>query len=667
MALPGESGSLHLPGETAGSARRVFISYASRDAAVAQKVCLALEAADFPCWMAPRDIVPGTLYADGIVRAINESAILVLILSEHATASSHVGKELERAASKRHPIIVLRTDAAPLTPAFEYFLSESQWIETRPGGIDAAITKLVGALQRHLMPGSTAASGHSREAGAGRSEVVRRRSPWVIAVLVAALALGGATYLWTAKPWLRAHSVATGQSATVGDKSIAVLPFTDMSEKKDQEYFADGMAEEILDVLVKIPGLKVIGRTSSFQFKGRNVDLRTIGTQLGARYVLEGSVRKSADRLRVTAQLIDCRDGTHLMSQVYDRDIGEVLKMQDDIAASLVRALQIEVGADPVVFRPATHNSAAYALYLHGRHSYERFDQEGFQQAESDLKRALELDPSMAGAAAFLALVYDSLGEWGFLTPAVAFDEARHAAQHALALDANNVLAHLILGNIHDVYDWDWAAADREQRQALAIAPNDPTLLLVVGKHLMIMGRWDDALQMVNATSAQDPLNPLNGILLNWIQVRRGRLVEAQMAMRRVLDTIPTYTSAHYYLAISLLASGQPDAALAEMQKETDDATRVGGLAIVFYSLGRTKDSDAALAQMQKDYARKYAFGIAEVYAYRGEAEQALHWLDRSYVQKDSTLYMVKGEWPLRGLAGDPRYQAFLRKMILPE
>jgi TolB-like protein/tetratricopeptide (TPR) repeat protein len=668
MADRAESESPNGPTEAAlGTASlHLFVSYASHDAEVAQIACCALEAAGFPCWMAPRDVVPGTLYADGIVRAINESQILVLILSGHAIASAHVGKELERAASKRHPIIALRTDAAPLTPAFEYFLSESQWIEAGPDGTDAAIAKLVRAVQRHLISTSSVAPVHSPEAGASRFGVATPRRLWAIATAVVALVLGTG-YLWTSKPWLHGHSVAVGSSMAADDKSIAVLPFTDMSEKKDQEYFADGMAEEILDVLVKIPGLKVIGRTSSFQFKGRNADLRTIGTQLGAGYVLEGSVRKSADRLRVTAQLIDTRDGTHLMSQVYDRDVGDVLKMQDEIAASLVRSLQIEVGADPVVFRPVTHNSEAYALYLQGRHAYERFDQVGFEQAERDLKRALELDPSMAGASALLALVYDSLGEWGFLAPAVSFERARHAAQHALELDPNNVLGHLILGSIHDVYDWDWPAAEREQRQALAIAPNDPSLLILAARHLMIMGRWDDALKMVNATLAQDPLNPPNNLALNWIQLRRGRPVEAEAAARRVLEIIPTYTAAHYYLAIALLADGQREAALNEFQKETDDGTRLDGLAIAYHSVGRNDDSDTVLAQMKKDYANTFAFGIAEAYAYRGEADQALQWLDRAYAQRDSSLYQVKGDWPFKSLEADPRYKEFLRKMNLPE
>ena len=671
MADRTESDSRGGPTEaTVGIARHLFISYASHDAEVAQRACSAMEAAGFPCWVAPRDVVPGTVYADGIVRAINETEILVLILSAHAIASAHVRKELERAASKRHPIIVLRIDAAPLTPALEYFLSESQWIEAGRDGTDAAIAKLVCAVQQHLMPGSSVAPAHSLEAGASRPGVATPRGPWMIAAVAVAVAVAlalGTSYLVTVKPRLHGHNLAVGASSTAVEESIAVLPFTDMSEKKDQEYFADGMAEEIIDVLVKIPGLKVIGRTSSFQFKGQNVDLRTIGTQLGARYVLEGSVRKSADRLRVTAQLIDSRDGTHLMSQGYDRDIGDVLKTQDEIAASLVRALQFDVGADSIVLRPVTRNSEAYALYLQGMHAYERYDQKGFEQAENDMKRALELDPSMACAAAGLALMYDSLGEWGFLPPAAAFPQARQAAQHALELDPNNALGHVVLVNIHDIYDWDWLAAEREQRQVFAIAPNDPVVSALAGRHLITIGRWDDALKMLNAALAQDPLNPPVSLMLNWVQVRRGRLIEAEAAARRTLEISPTYTAAHYYLAIALLARGQRDAALAEAQLETDDATRLVGLAIVYHSLERKVDSDAALAQLQNDPADVFAFGIAEVYAYRGEADQALQWLDRAYARKDSTLYTIKGDWPFRGLEADPRYQAFLRKMNLPE
>ncbi len=196
--------------------------------------------------------------------------------------------------------------------------------------------------------------------------------------------------------WSSGHQAAQGTVAMV-NRSIAVLPFVDMSEKKDQEYFADGMAEEIIDLLVKIPGLKVVSRTSSFQFKGKTEDLRSTAKQLGVAYLLQGSVRKSGDHLRVTAQLINAQDGTHLWAQTYDRQLADVLQMQDEIAIALAQALQLEV-EENVVSRAALRNSDAYTLYLQGLHASSRFDQEGMEQAVSDFERVIELDPSFAPA-----------------------------------------------------------------------------------------------------------------------------------------------------------------------------------------------------------------------------------------------------------------------------
>ena len=397
----------------------VFVSYASHDAAIAQKACAALEAAGFPCWIAPRDVVPGTLYADGIVGAIDESRILVLILSKDGVASAHVGKELERATSKRHPIIALRLDTAPLTRAFEYFLNESQWIEG--GGSDAAIAQLVGAVGQHLAPGAATSPTNGTQASAVHRKAAVAQRLWVIAAVVVAVLLGSGYFL--DKAWRSKHAT-TASTAVVSDKSIAVLPFVDMSEKKDQEYFADGMAEEIIDLLVKIPGLKVISRTSSFQFKGKNPDLQSIATQLGVAYVLQGSVRKSGDHLRVTAQLINSRDGTHLFSQTYDRDLSDVLKVQDEIALALVRALQIEVDQTGIDSRPALRNAEAYSLYLQGRHASDLYNRQGDEQAISDYQRVLELDPSFAAAEVWLGSAYFNLGLFGFMPPTIAFEKA---------------------------------------------------------------------------------------------------------------------------------------------------------------------------------------------------------------------------------------------------
>jgi TolB-like protein/Flp pilus assembly protein TadD len=646
-----------------GPSRPIFISYASNDAPVAQKVCAALEADGFLCWIAPRNVVPGTMYADGIVHAIDESSILVLILSERAIASAHVGREIERAVSKHHPVVALRIDAAPLTAAFEYFLNQSQWIEG--GRSDAAIEQLVGAVGQHLAPGTATSPAPTNQPSSGHRSVVTPRRLWVVSAVVVAVALTGAYFL-VDKTRRAAHESAANTNV-ISDKSIAVLPFTDMSEKKDQEYFADGMAEEIIDLLVKIPGLKVIARTSSFQFKGKTQDLRSIGTQLGVAYVLEGSVRKAGDHLRVTAQLIDSRNGTHLFSQTYDRELSDVLKMQDEIAVTLVRALQIEVSPEGIASRPALHNTDAYTLYLQGQHAFDRFDQEGFEQAASYFQQALDLDPTFAVGASKLATAYMVLGEWGFMPPAAAFEPARRAEELALKLDPNLADAHAGLARIHGIYDWDWSAADRELKLAQALAPNDARILFITALQLLSTGYWDEALKLVNASLTQDPLNPSGYFVLYQVQMRRGRSAEAEAAIRRTLAISPTFSRAHFYLGRVLLARNQPEAALTEMQNEGDDATRFGGSAMAYFALRRKADSDAALAQMLKDQAKHNPFYIAQVYAFRGESDEAFKWLDRAYEQKDLSLSHIKGDAPFKTLEGGPRYKAVLKKMNLPE
>jgi TolB-like protein/thioredoxin-like negative regulator of GroEL len=658
-----EAGDLEsLPGAIApGRQCRVFISYASHDVTLAQMVCSALEGAGFACWIAPRNVVPGTQYADGIVHAIDESSILVLILSAQAVASAHVGREIERAVSKRHPVVALRIDAAPLTAAFEYFLNQSQWIEG--AGSDAAIAQLVSAVGQHLAPGSAAAPTDANHASAGHRKMAVGRRVWVIAAVVAVLLAGG---YFLDKPWRSKHE--TTATAVISDKSIAVLPFVDMSEKKDQEYFADGMAEEIIDLLVKVPRLKVIARTSSFQFKGRTEDLRSIATQLGVAYVLQGSVRKSGDRLRVTAQLISAQDGTHLWSQTYDRDLSDVLKMQDEIALALVRALQIEVGARELGSRPALRNTEAYTLYLQGLHADDRFDARGFEEAVSYFQRATALDPSSADAEFWLGNAYFGLGLYGFMPPAIAFEKARLATERALTLDPNFARAHAQLGDIHRAYDWDWPAADREVKKAMALAPNDGNILFYAAVQSLGLGRCDDALEQLIASLAQDPLGSFRYFALSKIQSCRGRLAEAEEAQRRSLELRPTSAGGHYYLGQVLVARGQLEAALAEMLKETQDNIRFGGSAMVYFAMGRKTDSDAALAQMLKSDADRHPFRIAQVYAFRGETDEALKWLDRAYVQKEGGgLPVIKTDIAFKKLEGDPRYKAFLRKMNLPE
>jgi TolB-like protein/DNA-binding winged helix-turn-helix (wHTH) protein/Flp pilus assembly protein TadD len=488
---------------------------------------------------------------------------------------------------------------------------------------------------------------------------------WVVAGAFVVLASVAAYFLIDKVRLSKHETTVTG--IAVSNKSIAVLPFTDMSEKKDQEYFADGMAEEIINLLVKIPGLKVISRTSSFQFKGKTEVLRSIGTQLGVAYVLEGSVRKAGDRLRVTAQLIDSRNSTHLWSQTYDRDLSDILKMQDEIAMALVRALKIEVSPlQGLEARPALRNTEAYALYLHGLHDTDRNDLQGFELARSEFQRALDLDPTFAEAAGVLAATYAWGASVGYIPPGVGFAQARDAAEHAIKLDPNNPIAYSVLGDIHNTFDWNWPAADQDLKRTLALAPNNPVALQIASRHSLAMGRWDDALNLATASLALDPLDVGGYYWLSTVQLRRGRLPEAEAAIRSALEMVPTFPFGPYALGVVLLARSQPQAALTTFSKEPLEAARIIGSAMAYFALKRKAESDASLAQMLKRYAY-IPFGIATIYAFRGESDEAFKWLDRAYEQKDQFLYRIKFAPEFDKLHGDPRYTAFLTKMNLPE
>jgi adenylate cyclase len=651
----------------ASAGRDVFVSYASQDAAVANSVVEALEKYGIRCWIAPRDVKPGAQYADAIVRAINEASTLVLVLSLSSVGSSHVSREIERAASKHKQIIALKIDGALLTPALEYFLSESQWIDVTALGMPGALSGLSDSIGQTPTPASSAigAAGPSAAnpvilTGLRSSRVSTRVVVAAVALVGAAIAVGVAIRFWPMK----------GQApaiAAVSDKSIAVLPFTDMSQKKDQEYFGDGMAEEILDLLAKIPGLTVIGRTSSFQFKGKNEDLRTIGAKLNAAYVLEGSVRNSGDQVRITAQLINTKTGAHEWSETYDRPIGDVLKMQDAIAAAVARELQLTVASDQLKSRATLKDADIYDLLLRGRHAFDRFDNEGFTEAAALFQRALDRDPTSADAAAELAFSYEAQAEWGFLPPAAGFEQARRLAARALTLDPNNVLAHYVLGYIHTVNDWDWAAATSEFQRVATMAPGSADGLIGLALVSRTLGRWDDALRQINAAIAQDPLSPDGFSVLTKTQWSRSHLAEAEAAIRKTLDIRPTFGSGHLCLGLILLARGDRGAALQAMQQEATDDGKQQGLAIAYFALGRKAESDAMLASMIKDRADGNALGIADVYAFRGQSDDAMHWLERAYAQKDSGLYFIKSEIELKSLATDPRFKALLKKMNLPE
>src|SRR6266513_3306520 len=469
----------------------VFISYASQDATVAAALVEALERHGVGCWIAPRDVKAGALYADAIVRAISGAKACVLVLSESAIASSHVSREIERASSKKRPIIALRIDAAPLTPALEYFLSESQWIEAQTGSMEAAYAKLINAIRDPVRTAPRNDPAVRLEVSDSTAGAVhpKLRSNWILFAAGTVFVVAALAALLVNKFWISSHVVqekpvattslapAAGVPAqpTISENSVAVLPFTDMSEKKDQEYFADGLSEEILNLLAGIPTLSVIGRTSSFQFKGKNDDLRAIGAKLGAAYVLEGSVRRSADRVRVIAQLVGTHDGVHRWSNSYDRPFGDVLRFQRS--------------SDALQSHNASINPEAYDLYLHGLHAHDRYNREGFEAAANHFQQALDLDPSFAAAAVGLGRTLAVQAEFGFAPVVETYERARRSLATAIRLDPKSGEAHAWLGRLHTAYDWDWAAADAELKEALRWSPRVPTVLACAARLSEALGQ----------------------------------------------------------------------------------------------------------------------------------------------------------------------------------
>jgi TolB-like protein/tetratricopeptide (TPR) repeat protein len=444
------------------------------------------------------------------------------------------------------------------------------------------------------------------------------------------------------------------------DKSVAVLPFVDMSALHDQEYFADGLVEEILHLLFKVPTLKLAARTSAFHFKGRSDDVRAIGAKLGVAYIVEGSVRRLNDHLRVTAQLIDTRTGLHRWSATYDQDVGDVLRIQSEIATAVARSVQLEIHS---FAKP--HADFGSRLYLRGLHAEGRFDQMGFEEAVNCYKHALALDPTFVPAAEALARALKGRAHWGFAHPQTAWQGVRDATERALRLEPHSAIAHAILSRVHSEHDWDWSASANEAETAVALAPSDPDVLTSAAIARLALGEFSQAGDLLDMACTCDPLNADTHNIMGWVYVRLGRFADAECASRRAVELSSTCVWAHHDLGVTLLCQGRHEEALDEMNREPHPGGRLSGIAIAYHALQRSAESDAALSTLVSQYADEMALKIAEAHAFRGDRDQAIKWLERAYRQRDFDLYCVKGNWLLTQVQGDPRYTDLLRKMEL--
>jgi TolB-like protein/Tfp pilus assembly protein PilF len=463
--------------------------------------------------------------------------------------------------------------------------------------------------------------------------------------------------------------------------SIAVLPFVNMSRDEENEYFADGLAEELLNVLAKIRGLRVAARSSAFTFKGKGSTVASVGRALNVATVLEGSVRKAGNRIRISVRLVNVADGYQLWSETYDRTLDDIFAVQDDIAQSVVKELRTTLmaqTADANAGKEVTAQVAAaargrgtdpeaYRLFLQARHFIDRTTREDTTKGIGYLQEALALEPEFALAWGELGRAYSSEANWGWATATEGFGRAREAASRALALEPDLAEGHAAMGWVQMVLDRDWHGAETSYRRALELAPGNAVVLHQASTLAASVGRFDEAIGLARRAVEQDPLSASAYFFFGLTLWTADRPAESAAALRKALELAPQRAATRAWLSILLVREGQSDEALAEAMREPEEWGRLFALAIIHHAAGRQAESDDALQELTAKYADDAGYQVAEAYALRGAADRAFEWLERAYTQRDAGIAWTKIDPLLRSLHADPRWNAFLQKLRLAD
>jgi TolB-like protein/Flp pilus assembly protein TadD len=461
--------------------------------------------------------------------------------------------------------------------------------------------------------------------------------------------------------------------------SIAVLPFVNMSRDEENEYFADGLSEELMNVLANVRGLRVVSRTSAFHFKGKDVDLGTVASKLNVAMVLEGSVRRSGNRLRTTAQLIDVATDSHLWSQTYDRTMDDLFAVQDEIAHSVVREIRaaLACGREPAATTAAVRDEVsaaargrgaqgeAYRLYLQGRFFEGRRTPDSIAKGIEYYRQAVEADPRYALAWAALAGIRDYQVGQGWVPFADGAAGAREAAERALRLEPDLPEGNATLGLIRLSCDWDWEGAETSIRRALELAPGNAEVVRTAGELASDLGRPEEAVDLGRRAVALDPLSVPARRSLAMFWYTAGLLDGAEAEINAALEIAPQQWQAHSFLCRIRLEQGRLDEALEECGREPGEGWRLFGLALAHHTRGQGADSDRALRDLAAKYAEPMAWQLAAACAWRGEADAAFTWLDRALQLRDRGLRHTMTSPLLRSLRGDARWPAFLGRLGL--
>jgi TolB-like protein/DNA-binding winged helix-turn-helix (wHTH) protein/Flp pilus assembly protein TadD len=483
----------------------------------------------------------------------------------------------------------------------------------------------------------------------------------IIAALVLFLAVPMGLHFW------RSRNQKTS-TPVKNDPSIAVLPFVDLSPERDQEYFSDGLAEELINDLAQVRGLKVVARSSSFQFKGKNEDLRAVGSKLGVANILEGSIRREGDRVRITAELTKADDGSELWSETYDRKIGDILDVEDEIGRAATSALQVKLlTSGAVSARTQGTNPEAYQAYLQGRYFFGRStDKSNLESALGYADQAIRRDANYAPAWCLRSNVLSVMAAFALTDVAESYRRAREDAEHAIVLDPNLATGYLALGWIQVNYDWDWERAAASLKKAAELEPGSVEVLRYRSALYRILGRQDEAIELYRQVVSLDPLRARSYSSLGAELYTAGQYGEALATLHKALELNPQKEGDHILCGLILLLQGHPQQALTEVELEPGEVWKPFGRALAYQALGRSQDSVSALNQLIIKHHQDSAYQVADVYAYRGETDKAFEWLLRAYQQRDGGMLFVKRDPLLRSLHHDPRYADVLRKMRLP-
>jgi len=661
-----------LPNEEFTAAGAVFLSYASQDAEAAQRICAALRSAGVEVWLDQSELRGGDAWDQSIRKQIRSCALFLPLISKntHARAEGYFRLEWKLAVDRSHLIAAHKAFLVPVvidatTDEEEHVpdkFRELQWTRLPGGETPPAFVRRIAEL---LSKEASASPGASRGPAAMALERSSRLKPsWLaLAVVLASVA----AYLVIDKPW----NVKPPSPAAFAPPphSIAVLPFVNMSGDKEQEYFSDGLTEELLNSLAEIHELQVAARTSAFSFKGKDTDIGTIARKLNVGAVLEGSVRRSGNTVRITTQLINAVTGFHLWSHTYDRDLGDALKLETDIADAVASALKVSLLGDVAarIEVGGTRNPAAFDAYLRGRKAQlAALDTKDYQAAIAAYTDAIALDPGYALPFANRSI---ALGVYAAFTVGAvsrdSSDKAQADARKAIALAPDLADGHVALA-YYFAETLDYTRANEEYDRALALAPGNAEVLRAYGTLAVCMGRTEAGIAAARRAVMLDPLNRNGHRVLGLALYRARQYKEAIAAFQDALSLDPEHPAAYADRGLAYYALGDFSSARTSCERKSDYWESQQCLAIAYDKLGRHADAEAILGKFKAARGDPFAYQYATVYAQWGDSAKALEWLDVAMRLPDPGLVYLKTDPLMDPLRNEPRFQAIERQLKFP-